>query len=115
MKVANVCAELINEHNPDAVCIDAGNGTGIIDRLRELGFQSSRGLVWKRNPKGEEWSDKRTELWARMRDWLGGGCIDRLTRSSDDLTGPEYKFHGLLRQVEVGVEGRDEEKRACVT
>jgi hypothetical protein len=24
----------------------------------------------------KEWANKRTEMWADLRDWLGGGCID---------------------------------------
>lgn len=93
MAVANKVAELINQYNPDAVCIDAGNGTGIIDRLKERGYRVHE--VWfGSKSEDEEWANKRTELWARMRDWLGGGCIDGSQELSDDLAGPEYKFQG---------------------
>lgn len=93
MAVANKVADLINQYNPDAVCIDAGNGTGIIDRLKERGYRVHE--VWfGSKAEDEEWANKRTELWARMRDWLGGGCIDGVQELSDDLAGPEYKFQG---------------------
>ena len=39
MKLANKCAELIDKYRPDAVCIDGGNGSGVIDRLREMGYK----------------------------------------------------------------------------
>ncbi len=93
MEVANVCAELIQKYNPDAVCIDAGNGTGIIDRLREMNYKVHE--VWfGAKSEDQEWSNKRTELWARLRDWLGGGCIDNDPDLIDDLSGPQYKFMG---------------------
>ena len=40
----------------------------------------------------QEWANKRTELWARIRDWLGGWCIDDNADLINDLSGPEYKF-----------------------
>lgn len=100
MKVANTCADLINKYNPDAVCIDAGNGTGIIDRLKELKFKVHE--VWfGSSPEKEEWADKRTELWGRMRDWLGGACIDESSDLSSDLTGPQYDFVGSSDRLKL--------------
>jgi len=93
MQVANICADWINKLNPDAVCIDAGNGTGVIDRLREMGFKVHE--VWfGSSAESEEWANKRTEMWGRMREWLGGGCLPDLRQLGDDLVGPEYKFRG---------------------
>lgn len=93
MKVANKCAELIDKYDPDGVCIDAGNGTGVIDRLREMGYKVYE--IWFGSKADEkEWANKRTEMWARMREWLRGGCIDNDTDLKDDLVGPEYQFKG---------------------
>ncbi len=94
MAVANKCAELIQKYNPDAVCIDAGNGTGIIDRLREMKYKIHE--VWFGGASPEpEWANFRTYLWAQMREWLGGGVIDADSDLIDDLTSPEYKFMGV--------------------
>jgi hypothetical protein len=91
MQLAYACADLIGKLNPDAVCIDAGNGTGVIDRLKELGFRVHE--VWFGSKStSPEWANKRTEMWADMRDWLNGGCIDAHQELIDDLGGPEYKF-----------------------
>lgn len=91
MQLAYRCAELIQRHNPDAVAIDAGNGTGVIDRLREMGFRVHE--VWFGSKSNEnEYANKRTEMWARLREWLNGGCIDPSSDLMDDLSGPEYKF-----------------------
>jgi hypothetical protein len=89
MFIANETAKIIAHYNPDAVNIDAGNGTGVIDRLRELGFKVTE--VWfGSKASSPEWADKRTEMWADVRDWLGGGCLDADARLFQDLTAPEY-------------------------
>lgn len=93
MEVANECAWWIQKADPDAVCIDAGNGTGIIDRLREMGYKVHEVWFGSKAEDGQ-WANKRTELWGRVRDWLGGGCIDDDQDLLDDLAGPEYKFQG---------------------
>ncbi len=86
-------AKWINLTNPDAVCVDAGNGTGVIDRLRELGYKVHE--VWFGAKTNEdEWGNTRTLLWARMREWLRGGCIEVCATLLDDLAGPEYVYRG---------------------
>jgi hypothetical protein len=108
MAVANKCAELIQKLNPDAVCIDAGSGSGIIDRLREMKYKIHE-VPFGGKADEEEWANKRTELWARMRDWLGGGCIDNHSDLVDDLTGPQYKFMGSSDKIIL--EPKEEMKR----
>jgi hypothetical protein len=93
MTLANRCAELIQKYDPDAVCIDAGNGTGVIDRLRELRYKVHEVWFGAQSPK-PQWADQRTALWAEMRDWLRGACIDADADLRTDLTAPEYFFVG---------------------
>jgi len=89
MAVANKCAELITRMNPDGVCIDAGNGTGVIDRLREMGYRVTE--VWFGSASSDkQWDDKRTEMYAELRDWLGGGCLDDDAQLFTDLTAMDY-------------------------
>lgn len=108
MAVANMCAHLISKYNPDAVCIDAGNGTGIIDRLREMKYKVYE--VWFGAAADvPEWANKRTEMWARMRDWLGGACLDNDPDLVDDLAGPEYRFQGSSDRMML--ESKEEMKR----
>jgi len=98
MEVANQCAYLIHQHNPDAVCIDAGNGTGIIDRLREMGYRVHEVWFGAKSPE-PQWADQRTWLWAQMRDWMGGACIDGADELVTDLTAPEYVFRGTSDRI----------------
>ncbi len=36
-------------------------------------------------------------MWAKMREWLRGGCIDGDEHLKADLVGPEYNFDKLDR------------------
>lgn len=110
MKVANQCAALIDEYKPDAICIDAGNGTGVIDRLREMGYTVKE--VWfGSKAMEEEWADFRTELWAKVREWLPGGCIDDDSDLKDDLVGPEYEFD---KHERIKLESKEKMKKRGV-
>lgn len=89
---ANRIAEAIQKYNPDAVCIDGGGvGGGVVDILKSLGYRVHEVQFGGKSEDGR-WANKRTEIWARQRDWLGKGCIDSEQRLMDDLAGPEYDF-----------------------
>lgn len=98
MQVANLAAQWIDRTKPDAVNIDAGNGTGVIDRLKEMKYQVHE--VWfGGKADSKEWANKRTEMYAEMRDWLGGGAIDGDAALARDLTSPEYSFFGKAKDA----------------
>ena len=100
MYVANEVAHLIDRFKPDAVCIDVGNASGIIDRLREMGYKVHE--VWfGKTASQPEYANVRTEIWARMREWLNGGCIDKDPRLFSDLTAPEYDFFGKAKDAVI--------------
>lgn len=108
MKVATVCADLIEQHAPDGVFIDSGAGAGVIDRLREMGFVVHE-VGFGTESKDPTYWDHRTEIWAKMRDWLPGGMIDGLQTLQDDLTGPEYEFMG--REDRIKLESKEKMKK----
>jgi len=98
MYVANELAHLIDRYHPDAVSIDVGNASGVIDRLREMGYKVHE--VWFGKAASQpEYANVRTEIWARMREWLNGGCIDHDARLFGDLTAPEYDFFGKAKDA----------------
>jgi len=89
---ANRIAEMIDAQNPDGVCIDGGGvGGGVVDILKARGYKVAE-VQFGSKADDDRWADKRTEMWGRMRDWLGEGCIDDESRLMDDLAGPEYSF-----------------------
>lgn len=108
MELADRCAAAIDKYKPDAVCIDAGNGTGVIDRLRQLKYRVTE--VWFGGESAEPgFGNKGTYLWAQMRDWLSGACIDADRDLMDDLANREYKFVGQTDCIRL--ESKDEMKR----
>lgn len=89
---ANRIAGLIETHNPDGVCVDGGGvGGGVVDILRSRGYKVHE-IQFGAKAEDDRFADKRTEIWARTRDWLGEGCIDNEQHLKDDLAGPEYGF-----------------------
>jgi hypothetical protein len=98
MSLANEVATWIDRVKPDSVCIDAGNGTGVIDRLREMKYRVTE--VWFGGKStSKEWANKRTEMYANLRDWLGGGAIDKDPALFRDLTAPEYDYFGKAKDA----------------
>lgn len=77
MEVAGTVAEIIRDHSPDAVFIDAdGLGAGIYDRLRELGHDMVFGVRnAERANDAERYANKRAECWSRLRNWLDDGPV----------------------------------------
>jgi hypothetical protein len=91
MQLAYKVSELIDRYKPDAVCIDAGNGTGVIDRLREMGYRVHE--IWFGSKSDEpEYGNKRAMMWGRMKEWLNGACLEDSDRLETDLVGPKKVF-----------------------
>jgi hypothetical protein len=92
-------AELIDKFKPDAVCIDGGGvGGGVVDFLKAANFKI-HDVQFGGKADDERWGNKRTEMWARMRDALGDLCIDNEQRLADDLAGPIYQFQGTSDKI----------------
>lgn len=92
MEIVSICARILKNHQPAAMFIDLGErGHGIVDRLRELGWQSVIGVNFGSralNPK--LYARRRDEMWCLLRDWLEeGGCqIPDSDELHADLAGP---------------------------
>lgn len=97
MDFAGIVSEAINVWEPDGVFIDeVGLGAGVVDRLRQLGYNDAVGVNGAREPQDKDlYLNKRVECWGRMRDWLkSGGAIPNDQELIDDLTAIEYGFAG---------------------
>jgi len=91
MGLASRVAREIDEWTPDAVFIDAGRGEGVIDRLRQLGYQVLEIQFGGRAIKDSRYVNRRSEMWDGMRLWLeAGGSIPNISDLKTDLTTPEY-------------------------
>jgi hypothetical protein len=108
MVVANKVADLIEQFQPDGVFIDSGAGAGIIDRLKERGYVVHE-CGFGTESKDPTYADHRTEIWAKMREWLNGAMIDNSQFLADDLTGPMYEFQG--REDKIKLESKEKMKK----
>lgn len=90
VQVANLIARLEDEHEADAVFIDAGYGTGIKSAGDVMG--RSWRLIWFSGKAIDPgYFNKRAEMWGTMKRWLkDGGAIDPADEDLyQDLIGPE--------------------------
>lgn len=88
--IANILANLEDEHEADAVFLDNGYGTGIISAGHTMG-RAWIGVWFSGESSDTGCLNKRAEMWKIMRDWLkAGGAIDKNDQVLyDDLIGPE--------------------------
>ncbi len=92
MTLADRIAGIIDRTEPDAVFIDAGNGAGVIDRLRQLGYDVIE-VNFGGSPTHPRFANKRAEMWWAVRDWIAaGGAIPDLIDLKQDLAAPVYYF-----------------------
>lgn len=81
-----------NEKHADACFIDIGWGSGVVSILRGLG-KDPIAVNFGGRSLGEEYADKRTEMWCLLKKWMeDGGQIPNDPQLIDDLTGPEIYF-----------------------
>jgi len=108
MALAQRVASEIMEHKPDAVFIDAGAGSGVIDRLRQLGHEVTE-VAFAGKPTDGRYLNKRAEIWCELRDWLtGGGCIPNDQGLKQDLASPTYFYNSAGK---IQLESKDEIKK----
>ena len=90
VQVASLIARLEDEHQADAVFVDAGYGTGIVSAGKTMGRNWR--LVWfAGKPIDPGYVNKRAEIWGTMKRWIKeGGAIDpKDEQMYQDLIGPE--------------------------
>lgn len=108
MAFAARVAQEITAWSPDAVFVDVGNGSGVIDRLRQLGH-----AVVEVNFGGKagqaEYVNKRTEMFWNLKEWLeNGGIIPNDHGLKQDLACPTYSYNS---RNQVCLESKDEIKK----
>ena len=92
MALADRIAQIIEDWKPDAVFCDAGNGAGVIDRLRQLHYDVTE-VAFSASPTHARYLNKRAEMWWDVREWLrAGGAIPDLVELKQDLAAPTYRF-----------------------
>jgi hypothetical protein len=109
MSLAGKVAEHWVEWQPDAVFIDAGRGEGVIDRLRQLGFNPIP-IDFGGRPNKPTFANRRAEMWWEMADWLrSGASIPDITELKIDLCGPTYSYANAAGKLEL--ESKDQMRK----
>lgn len=95
VEIAHKVLELVRTWKPDAVVVDFGMGTGVIDVLKRAGVRvvEVRFGDAPAQRKGE-WATRGTELWAMMRDWLPTGMLEASDRLLSELTNRSWRWYG---------------------
>ena len=92
MRLAEIVASHWKRQHADACFVDIGWGSGVIDRLRQLGFTPLH-VAFGGSPEEERFADKRTEMWFRIREWLEqGGALPADDALRADLVAPLYSM-----------------------
>lgn len=108
MDLAARVAAKIEEWKPDAVFIDAGNGSGVIDRLRQLGYEVIE-VNFGGKATDPRYLNKRAEMWFEVREWLKlGGAIPNIVDLKQDLAAPIYWYDSAGR---IQLEPKDDIKK----
>lgn len=101
MALADRVAWTIQDWKPDAVFCDAGAGSGVIDRLRQLGHAVVEVPFGGKANLPHLFSNRRTEMWCEMAEWVvsGGSIPAEPTAIRTELATPTYKFDSAGRKV----------------
>jgi len=109
MELAARIAKVIDDWDPDAVFVDSGAGAGVIDRLRQLGYDILEVAFGGKPANPNLFINKRTEMWWLMREWVQqGGAIPNDQALKLELSTPIYWYDSNGRRV---LESKDEIKK----
>lgn len=119
MQLAGIVKRIIEKEHPRRVAIDSiGIGSGVVDRLHELGYGDIViGVnVASKAEEPDKFRNVRAELWDRMRDWFLQDMPVEIPDSDElqtDLCGLGYKHDSSDRlQIESK---EDAKKRGCLS
>jgi hypothetical protein len=120
VQLAQDVLDLDQKYRPDAICIDFGMGTGVIDvlkrkrtygRLHEVKFGDTA------HDKSSDFATHAIEIWAKVRDWLPGGMIEKDDGAkgtlSHQLTDRGWRWSGREEGKKI-LETKDDMKRRGV-
>ena len=92
MALADKVAVTCDTFRPDAIFIDAGRGEGVIDRLRQLGYDVV-GVDFGGTAGSPEFFNKGAEMWCAMRDAIRNGlALPNMPEFRVDLTSRQIDF-----------------------
>lgn len=100
MEVVAKVAAIADREKPDAINVDAtGIGSGVADRLIELGYPVHRIHFGGKAAKDEQYGIKRDEIWGDMKEWLEDlpNQLPDDDSLASDLCAPQYSYDSSRR------------------
>jgi hypothetical protein len=103
MEIVGHLKQILDYDNYDRCFIDVGMGVGVIDRLREMGYDEVQAVDFGGKPLNpDKYTNKRNEMYGELLEWLKDGPC-RIDDDSDetlsDLCSVHYKFDSKNRKV----------------
>lgn len=94
VQLAGLVAQEIKDFRPDGVFVDAGQGAGVIDVLRSLGYEVTEVPFGGAPLQAGRYRNKRAELWGEMAEWIrhGGALPEQETTLANELASAVYDF-----------------------
>lgn len=111
----NIASKLlieIEKHKAAYVCIDQGQGTGVIDFIRRLAPSFTNIIevpFGSRALAPDKFVNRRAEIWFKLREWIrADGAIPKGNDLLAELTAPLYDFDAASR---IRLEKKEEIKK----
>lgn len=102
MEIVGIVARRADEWHPDAINVDCtGIGSGIADRLTELGYPVNRVHFGERAIESEQYRIRKDEMYGETKKWLENLPCELPTDDvlAGDLVGPTYTYDSSRRLV----------------
>ena len=100
MEVVGLVAKHAEEYQPVAINVDCtGVGSGVADRLLELGFPVNRVHFGEKAILAEQYAIRRDEMWGEMQKWFADqpNKIPNDDALESDLCAPQYSYDSSRR------------------
>lgn len=98
--------DAINDYGYDGICIDQAFGGGVIDRLREFGYDNVFEVNFNMKSGDDHCKNKRAEMWWKMSEWIRKeGAIPQNEDLTQELTNVLYGFSSGAGQIQL--EGKE--------
>lgn len=102
VQLASTVADLAGKFNPQAIFVDGnGVGGGVVDNLKAWGYKVIEVQMGASPTDGDMYSNKRVEIWGRLREWLLTGAIPDESELITDLISPEFNYHPVSNRIQL--------------
>lgn len=99
VKIVDWAQRIVDQEDPDAIFIDGGNGSGVIDEFKRRKYKVIEVLFGEVADKPHLFADRRTEMWEAVNDWLPTGAIPDDAELETQLKTPKRWKQGKADQV----------------